>query len=261
MNKRRLLLFVLAAIAATLLLLPVLLAKPLPSGVPGPEADALARRLMAASRFEDWQKTGAVAFTFRGKNRHLWDRERGLARVDFGKTSVLLDLATRRGIATEGGKALSGKEAEAALEKAWSHFCNDTFWLNPLAKLFDDGVLRFKVKTPKEYAGRETLLITYTSGGVTPGDSYLWVVGDGDLPTHWRMWTSILPIKGLEASWENWLELPTGAKVATRHKIGPATLELTDIRAAARLGELEPGEDPFASLLPMLAPSIAEHQP
>lgn len=251
MNKRRLLLLVLAVIVATLLL-PVLLAKPLPSGVPGPEADALAQRLMVASRFEDWQKTGAVAFTFRGKNKHLWDRERGFARVEFGKTTVLLDLATRKGLATDKGKLLAGQEATAALEKAWSLFCNDTFWLNPLAKLFDEGVLRFKVKTPKEYAGRETLLITYTSGGVTPGDSYLWVIGEDGLPSHWRMWTSILPIKGLEASWEGWTALPTGAKVATRHKIGPATLELTDVRAAARLADLEPGDDPFAALLPLL---------
>ncbi len=254
MSRRRILLLSLTAILATLLLLPVLLAKSLPTGTPGPEADALAHRLMVATNFEAWQATSAVAFTFRGKHQYLWDRERGYVRVRFDQAVVWLDLGTRRGLAEKDGKKLEGKKLDEALEKAWTYFCNDTFWLNPLAKLFDDGTLRFRVETPEEYAGKEALLLTYTSGGVTPGDSYLWIVGEGDLPTHWRMWTSILPIKGLEASWEGWAELQTGAKVATRHKMGPATLELTDVRGAGRLDELEPGPDPFAALARLLTP-------
>lgn len=247
----------LLVIVFTLLWLPKLLSRPLPAGVPGSDADALARRMMAASGYEAWNATGAVAFSFRGKNHHLWDRQRGYLRISYDDLVVWLDLSSRRGIAERKGQPLAGQELVLALDKAWALFCNDTFWLNPLAKLFDDGVQRYEVAAEEDHPGTEALLITYTSGGTTPGDSYLWFVGPDGLPTHWRMWTSILPIKGLEASWEGWTTLPTGAKVATRHAIGPASLELNDLRAAASLAELEPGADPFAALAALLAAPAA----
>jgi hypothetical protein len=252
MSRRRILLLALVAIVFILLWLPRLLSRPLPAGIPGSDADDLARRMMAASGYEAWNATGAVGFTYRG-HEHLWDRQRGYLRVAFGDRRVWLDLSSRRGLAERAGERLDGEALAEALDKAWAHFCNDTFWLNPVAKLFDDGVRRYVVAAPEEHPGAEALLITYTSGGTTPGDSYLWIVGPDGLPTHWRMWVSILPIKGLEASWEGWTALPTGAKVATRHAIGPAELELTDLRAAAGLGELEPGGDPFAALAALLA--------
>lgn len=254
MKKRYVvLLALLLAIVAAIFLLPKMLDRPLPEGTPGPAADALARRVMAATGYDAWQATGAVSFAFRGKNRHLWDRERGFVRIAYGGKTVWLDLASRRGLAEQEGKALAGEPLAEALEEAWSLFCNDTFWLNPLAKLFDDGVVRSLAAAPAEHPGTEALLITYTSGGKTPGDSYLWIVGPDGLPTHWRMWTQILPLQGVEASWEGWQRLPTGARVATRHAIGPTTLELKDVRGAARLAELEPGGDPFAALAALLA--------
>lgn len=254
MKKRYVvLLLVAAAIGAAVLLLPKTLNRPLPEGTPGAEADALARKMMAAAGDDAWRATGAVAFAFRGKNHHLWDRERGFVRIAYGDKVVWLDLASRRGLAEEKGQALADDKLAEALEEAWSLFCNDTFWLNPLAKLFDDGVVRSLTAAPEEHPGQEALLITYTSGGKTPGDSYQWIVGADGLPSHWRMWTQILPVQGLEASWEGWQQLPTGAKIATRHAIGPATLELTDLRAAARLADLEPGGDAFAALAELLA--------
>lgn len=253
MSPKRWILLALAAVAAALFFTPKLLSRPLPEGEAGPAADELARRVMAATGYEGWQKTGAVAFSFRGKHQHLWDRERGFLRVSWDDKVVWLDLASRRGLAEKDGKKVAGKELGELLEKAWAFFCNDTFWLNPLAKLFDDGTTRLLTAPEKDHPGARGLLISYSSGGVTPGDSYLWILGADDRPTHWRMWTSILPVKGLEASWEAWQSLPTGALIATRHEIGPATLEIGDLRGAARLAELEPGEDPFAALLALLA--------
>lgn len=255
MTRKRWILLVLAVLVGALLLAPKLFSRPLPSGTAGPAADELARRVMAATGYAGWQQTGAVAFSFRGKHHHLWDRERGFLRLTVGDEVVWLDLATRRGIAEKAGKPVAAKALPDKLEKAWSYFCNDTFWLNPLAKLFDDGTTRLTAAPPAEHPGTEGLLIAYASGGVTPGDSYLWIVGADGKPTHWRMWTSILPIKGLEASWESWQELPTGAVIATRHKLGPTTLEIENVRGAAHLAELEPGGDPFAALVALLAKS------
>ncbi|MEM1179302.1 MAG: hypothetical protein AAGM22_13210 [Acidobacteriota bacterium] len=220
--------------------------KPQPEGaVPGPGADAMAERMMAAADVDAWARTGAVTWDFSGRQQHLWDRHRDYIRVRFKDQEVLLDLATRQGVATLGGQTLGAEDAAPLLEKAWAYWCNDSFWLNPVAKLFDDGTSRGLAATPD---GDEGLLVTYGAGGVTPGDSYLWSVDADGLPQTWWMWTQILPVGGVKASWDDWITLDTGARVATRHKIGVLTLELTDVRGAATLGELTGGEDPFAPL-------------
>lgn len=219
--------------------------KSLPAGEAGPGADDMARAMMAAVDTDAWDRTGAVQWDFAGRQQHLWDRQRGYVRVRWKENEVLLDLETRSGVARQGGEPLDEAAAAPLLEQAWSFWCNDSFWLNPVAKLFDEGTSRALV--PLEDGGTG-LLVTYGSGGVTPGDSYLWAVGQDGLPEAWWMWTQILPLGGIEASWQDWITLDTGARVATRHDIGFLELELTDVRGAASLAELIDGEDPFAAL-------------
>jgi len=178
---------------------------------------------------------------------HLWDRQRGYARVRWGDDEVLLRLGDRSGRAVHDGEVLRGEEARALLEGAYARFINDSFWLNPLVKLFDDGVRRETVALREGGTG---LLVTYTQGGLTPGDSYLWLVGDDDLPRAVRMWVSVVPIGGFYVPWEGWESLSTGARVATVHP-GPMnawTLRLTDVAGAPTLEALVGPEDPFAPL-------------
>jgi hypothetical protein len=218
----------------------------LPDGAPGPDADALAHRIEAAVNRDGWEKTGAVSFRFRQTRSFLWDRSRSMVLMDNGDVRVLLDLWDRRGTATKKGAPLAGAELDAALADAWKFFCNDTFWLNPLVKLFDDGVTR-------ELVDAHTLKVTYGSGGVTPGDSYVWHVDDGGTPLSVRMWVSVLPVKGVEFGWTDWVTLSTGAKVARTHP-GPAgqSVDLQDVLGAATLPELLAQlhvEDPFGPLV------------
>ncbi|MEZ4764301.1 MAG: hypothetical protein R3C26_14315 [Calditrichia bacterium] len=93
------------------------------------------------------------------------------------------------------------------------------------------------------------LLITYASGGApTPGDSYLWLVGENGLPVAWKLWVSILPIGGIRTELGRMAGTGDRREVATIHRNGVFELALSDIRAAATLTELVPGEDPFAPL-------------
>lgn len=218
--------------------------EPKPQGTTGPAADALARKMEQAINKAAWDSTRYVQWTFAGRNSFIWDRERELVQVNYGKTKVLLRLANQTGIVFEDGKQLDKEAAKGELEKAWAFFCNDSFWLNAPAKAFDAGTERAIV--PLEN-GEEGLMITYNAGGVTPGDSYLWILDKNGLPKSWKMWVSIIPIGGGEFSWEAWETLSTGAKVATLHK-GMLELPITDLEGGQTFEALGLEEDPFGAL-------------
>ena len=220
-----------------------------PAGEAGEAAERLAARMERAVDLASWERTRALRWTFAGVNHHLWDRQRGLARVASGERRVLLVLsgAGSTGRAWEGERELSGAELNAARTWAWGAWCNDSFWLNPVAKMRDAGTERLHCGTSPE--GLEQLMIRYASGGVTPGDRYLWQVDAEGLPQNWKMWVSILPIGGVDATWEGWETLATGARVAREHRLlGGVRLSLSELAGATSLSELEPGPDPFAAL-------------
>lgn len=223
-----------------------LLHEDLPTGPPGARADALAARVEAAVDRDAWERTGAVRWTFFG-HAHLWDRERELHRVRWDGKEVLLRFADRGGRAWVDGVEVTGERRRALLDDAHAFWINDSFWLNPLVKLFDEGVTR---RIVTEANGSEALLVTYAAGGRTPGDSYLWRVGDDGLPTAWKMWVSVLPIGGVEVSWEAYRTLGSGARVATLHRGGPFAFEITDVAGEATLRELVGTDpDPFAPIV------------
>jgi len=215
---------------------------PRPEGRPGPDADAFARRLQAAVDIDAWEATGYVRWDFGGRQRHQWDRRRGLVRVRWDDLDVSFVLANGDGVAMKEGRRLKGEEAEAAIAQARRFWNNDSYWLNPIAKLFDVGTRRSLV----EWDGETGLLVEHRQGGDTPGDAYLWLLGEDGRPRLWRMWVQIIPIGGLPASWEGWRQLSTGAWISTHHDIGPLELVL-DAAGAPHWSELE-DEDPFALL-------------
>lgn len=211
-------------------------------------AEALAAKALAAYGQDAWKRTGAVRWTFRGSHHHLWDRERGLAQVRWGDTEVLVGLGDKRGRAYIGGREIEDpEERRELLERAYAYWTNDAYWLNPLRTWRDDGV---SLAMAADDDGQRGLLVSYGGGGVTPGDAYLWFVDPkSGLPRAFRMWVSILPIGGLRASWQGWQRMSTGVQLATRHELGPLSLELTDIAAAPTLEKLLGGRrDPFARM-------------
>ncbi|MEL6547418.1 MAG: hypothetical protein AAFQ82_22535 [Myxococcota bacterium] len=216
-----------------------------PTGSTGPEARALADQMGKAVNLEAWKKIGAVEWTFAGRRSHLWDRTRSLTRMRQGDLEVWLDLSTQKGIAKQAGQKLSGTALKEALESCYAAWVNDAFWLNPVGKMYDAGVDLSLVETKD--AGK-AVLASYTSGGLTPGDAYLWFPGEDGKPVRWKMWTSNIPVGGAESSWDGWIELATGAWISTKHEMEAFTLELTDVRGASTLVELS-GEDVFEELL------------
>ncbi|MBT8393715.1 MAG: hypothetical protein KJN66_02585, partial [Bacteroidia bacterium] len=122
---------------------------------------------------------------------------------------------------------VQGNQAKKLIDKATSYFNNDSFWLVAPYKVFDEGTERRLVTSD---TGEESLLVTYTSGGSTPGDSYLWILDQNHRPKSFKMWTSILPIDGLEASWEKWVVTESGANLSTFHKLLFLGIDINDLK-------------------------------
>ena len=201
----------------------------LPSGEQGPKADIMAEQLMETLKAENFQITRYLEWDFNGIHQYKWDRQLQKAEVNWGDHKVVLDLNDygQSQVFTE-GQLISGNEADDLINKAVAYFNNDSFWLVAPFKVFDRGTERRVVATE---AQGEALLVTYTSGGSTPGDSYLWLFDEQGFPVAFKMWVSIIPIGGLEAGWKQWKITESDTYLPTGHKIGPFNLKLNQVKA------------------------------
>lgn len=192
----------------------------LPEGTPGKEADELALKMVTAMNKEAFDTSEIIEWSFRGKHYYKWKKQEGLVEVSWDENRVTLNLKDH--------SKSEGASAEL-IQDALDYFNNDSFWLVAPYKVFDDGVERSIV----DYEGSEALLITYTSGGSTPGDSYLWFLDENGLPTSYKMWVSIIPIGGVSATWSDWEEADSGMKLPTSHKLSLLGMELDmgDVKA------------------------------
>ena len=202
------------------------------------------KALYTAINIEKWRQTGAVRWVFSGRHTHTWDRNRGLVKVVWKDIEALLIIRDQSGRVWQKGEEVFGSKKANLLKEAWKLFVNDSFWLQPFDSLENPGV----TTSVLNWGGQDALFFEFSSGGVTPGDAYLVLLDEQGLPHTWHMWVQVLPIGGLEASWEDWVPLKTGAKVSTRHKLGPITFRLTEVLGAADINQLEPDSDPFAPL-------------
>ena len=237
---------IIGIIMGVLIVLFLIFNEPLPKGEQGRAADALAEKMLVAIHKSDWDSTGVVQWSFRDSHHFIWDKTRNWVQVKWDDKEVYVVLDELRGVAFKNGQRLEGKKADKLIKKAWSFFANDSFWLNAPSKVFDKGTERRLVKMND---GNDGLLITYASGGVTPGDSYLWILNSDGLPQSWKMWVKIIPIGGIQTTWQDWKTLETGAKVAQNHYIREnINVPITNLKAATNLTTFGFEKDPFEVL-------------
>ncbi|MBX2841955.1 MAG: hypothetical protein KTR26_09285 [Flammeovirgaceae bacterium] len=217
-----------------------------PVGQSGPEAEKVAQKILQSINISAWDSTKLVQWTFKGLHHYLWDKERNLIKVSWSDTEVLVNMDSIKGVSFENGVEMTGEENQKIVDQAWAYFCNDSFWLNASAKLFDPGTERSLVTLED---GRKGLKISYSSGGVTPGDAYVWLYDNNFRPTSWKMWVSIIPIGGMEFTWEDWETLSTGANVATLHQSKLLNIEITNLKAGQNFHDFGLNGDPFIVLL------------
>lgn len=203
--------------------------EPLPKGVSGTEADALAIKMLKAVNHEAYKNTRYLSWTFPGEHHYIWDKDQYKVDVSWNDINVVLNLKEPKNSAvTVNKEKITSENASDYIEKALSYFNNDSFWLIAPHKVFDKGVTRSIVPLENNEKG---LLITYTSGGTTPGDSYLWILDENYRPKGYKMWVSIIPIGGLYATWDNWQTTDSGISLPNSHTIIFMDLSIKNVKA------------------------------
>jgi hypothetical protein len=193
----------------------------LPKGNKGKEADALAHKMLQALNGEAYDNTEILEWSFRNEHHYKWYKQENIVEVSWNNNKVILH--TNKAEKSEvfvNDKKVANKEI---LKKATDLFNNDSFWLVAPYKIFDAGTERRVVK----HDNKDALLITYTSGGSTPGDSYLWILNKNYLPTSFKMWTKIIPLGGVSATWSDWKNTESGIKLPTKHTLSLFGLEIS----------------------------------
>ena len=197
----------------------------IPTGKKGPKADELATKMLKALNYEAYKNTRFIEWSFRGKRFYKWDKQENIVEVSWDENKVTLHTKEPgKSIVLINGKEIEDKET---LQKSIDYFNNDSFWLVAPYKVFDDGIERKLVN----YEGKEALLVTYTTGGSTPGDSYLWILDEKGRPTSYKMWVSIIPAGGMEATWNDWIITESGAVLPTKHEMSVGTLNMGNVKA------------------------------
>ena len=241
--------WILIAIVAIALLIAAtlfLMSEKEPQGHKGTEADELAQNMLTALNYGAFNDLRFVQWSFfMGKHHYRWDRFDNVAEILWDGNKVIMNLDTKEAqVFQNNGPITETTYKNALINEAWKYWCNDSFWMFAPFKVFDPGTERSIVET--ENSNTKGLKIHYESGGHTPGDSYVWEIKDDDnMPISWKMWTKILPVKGMETTWEKWIPLEGGALVSTFHSSSVIEMEMFNIKSGNSLQELNWSNETF----------------
>lgn len=216
-----------------------IMSKKLPEGVKSPEAEIMVENMWKSLGKEAWDTTKYVTWSFRGAHNYWWDKEANLAQITWKENKVLLNPNEINGVAYTNDLKVEGEEAQKLIEKAWTFWCNDMFWLTAPFKVKDAGTSLSIVEEDEV----KKLKVTYTSGGTTPGDSYIWELNADGTPKSYEMYTQILPLKGISVPWSEWVTLSTGAKLCSEHSVMGSGLKLENIAGGNQLSDIGLSED------------------
>lgn len=187
----------------------------LKKALPGKTAEMLTKEVVAKTNATCWDSVSVIAWGF-GKRKHRWDRLNGKCIVVKGKNEIHLNLHDlSQGKSYKNGKEELGKKKEKSINRAYHWWANDSYWLNPFAKFFDEGVERLSYKDLK---GQNHLVISYKGRNNKIGDTYDWTLDKDGVPVKWNLFVKVIPISNYGFSWEKWKFFPCGVQFSQLHK-------------------------------------------
>lgn len=200
--------------------------EPLPEGKSGKKAEDLTNKMLVAINHDAFLKTEIIEWSFRGEHFYKWQKQKDLVKVKWGSNEVLLFTKDLQKSEVLSPKLQINEDKKELIKQANSYFNNDSFWLLAPHKIRDKGTER-KLVFHEE---KEALLVTYNSGGDTPGDSYLWILDENGLPKEFKMWISLIPVGGLNASWDSWVKTESGTLLPSKHTLFFGDLNLSPVK-------------------------------
>lgn len=216
------------------------------NSVHGSKADQLADSVYWATNQECWNDSSTIAWQF-GKKKELWDMKRELFMVEKKDVKVIISLASpATGKAYKKGIEVTGKQKSKLLAKAYHSWANDSYWLNPFPKFYDQGVNR---STYTDKKGNRHLIIYYKDNTGKIGDTYDWTIGKDYVPTGWQLYVKIIPIQKYGFTWEQWTTLPCGLKISQLHRSSAFSIHLTNVQIIDNWKDTEYEKDPFAAIV------------
>lgn len=197
----------------------------LPKGLEGEKAERLADKMLKSVNKRAWDSLEIISWSYMPDHNYTWYKRQDSVIVNWDDYTVYLNTKSIKGKAKSTASIAEG-DTTNIIQRAYEYFINDSFWLGAPFKVRDSGTKRGIV----DYEGKEALLVTYTSGGVTPGDSYLWILDEDYRPKAWKFWVAKIPVGGIEFSWEGWENI-NEAKISTFHN-GPfnINIELSNVK-------------------------------
>ena len=164
-----------------------------------------------------WDSTNYVQWTFNKNNQYLWDLKNHLFALRNTDKTIVMNPSTRLAFTIENNNSRPATEKEK--DNAYTRFTNDAFWLNGYMQLENRDILLETTENEQK-----DLMVTYLSGGVTPGDGYWWHLDATGLPESCSMWLKMFPIGGMTVTFQDWEETSTGLKYAQNHYLGSFNL-------------------------------------
>lgn len=212
------------------------------------QSEKLGAKMKAGANWDNWQETDAVTFLFAGNDFIFWDKKRNLVevswsswgdkiKVQFSQKPFAAEVWVDNEIATD------PSDRSGYVKKAYERFTNHTFWFNPAYHVFSPG-------TKRGITEDGDLAVIFSSGGVTPGDKYIFKLDDSGKIKSMRMWVSIVPFKGLTASFKDYIKTESDLQVSTLHEISFFDLKLENV---ASYTNYPSDEDRFRFLLKKIA--------
>ncbi|MFM2394236.1 MAG: hypothetical protein RLZZ546_2218 [Bacteroidota bacterium] len=207
-----------------------------PKVIPTISADELTNKMLDALNKKAFDTLKYVQWTSISNNHFKWHKPSNRAKISWDNVEVYMDLNEVKGDVYINQVKLNDVEAKKYIDKAWSAWCNDSFWMFAHYKAYDKGTTRTIVPVDP---GKYGLLVSYDSGGVTPGDKYLWVLNEKYIPEGYKMWVKIIPVGGVYASWENWTKLPNGTMIATDHEMKVMKFQYKEIKSGEQAKDID----------------------
>lgn len=159
------------------------------------KAVRIAEQVMAAiGGAEAWEATRHIEWTFFGRRTLLWDKHKGLCRIEVPKDELVMriDLHTKTGEATRGGQRITQPDSlKKMMNIAWETWINDSYWLVMPFKLRDPGVVLTYIGEDTTLAGdmADMVQLIFDDVGPYPEHKYrIWVDKKTHLVRQWAFY-------------------------------------------------------------------------